>query len=161
RVDRLEVDLAREEEVAVVELGVLGERLAQRDADGVLDEARLEVRVLDDKGLVGPLQELVDRPAHRALGGLAASLRVRREVGGSAVPRRRGARPRWLGVARGPSPWTRSRAPPPKPASRSRSAALPRTRPCAHGHALMPTAATPTSRRDSSRDDAAMPISET
>ena len=36
-------------------------------ADGVLDEARLQVRVLDDEELVGSLEQLVDRGAHRAL----------------------------------------------------------------------------------------------
>jgi hypothetical protein len=36
-------------------------------ANGVLDEAWLQVRVLDDEQLVGPLQQVVDRRAHRAL----------------------------------------------------------------------------------------------
>src|SRR5207244_7204254 len=81
RVDRLQVDLAREEEVTVVELRVRRERLAERDADGVLDEARLEVRVLDDEELVRPLQELIDRRAHRALDDLDELLGVQRAVG--------------------------------------------------------------------------------
>ena len=37
------------------------------EAHRVLDEARGEVRVLDDEELVRPLQELVDRRAHRPL----------------------------------------------------------------------------------------------
>ena len=60
-VDRLEVHLAREEEVAVVEGRVAVEGLLEGDPNGVLDEPRLQVRVLDDEQLVGPLQELVDR----------------------------------------------------------------------------------------------------
>ena len=67
RVDRLEVQLAREHEVGVVELGQLVEHALERDAHRVLDEARLQVRVLDDEELVGPLQQLVDRRAHRRL----------------------------------------------------------------------------------------------
>ena len=57
------------------------ERLLQRDADGVLDEARLEVRVLDDEQLVGALQQLVDRRAHRPLDDLDQVLGVDRAVG--------------------------------------------------------------------------------
>jgi hypothetical protein len=49
RVDRLEVDLLRMDEVAVVEIGKLVEDALQRDSHGVFDEARLEVRVLDDE----------------------------------------------------------------------------------------------------------------
>src|SRR5207245_7764391 len=67
RVDRLQVDLTREEEVAVVELRVAAERFGERVADGVLDEARLQVRMLDDEQLVGSLEQLVDGRAHRAL----------------------------------------------------------------------------------------------
>ena len=47
------------------------------------------------------------------------------------------------------------------PASRSRSAAWSRTSPCAHGHALIPVASTPTSLRAAERDAAASPISVT
>ena len=61
RMDRLEVELAREHEVVVREVGELVEDALQRDADGVLDEARLQVRVLDDEELVRALQQLVDR----------------------------------------------------------------------------------------------------
>ena len=50
-------------------------------------------------------------------------------------------------------------SPSPKPASSSRSEAAPRTRPCAHGQALMPQASTPTTRRTRVGDAAAMPIS--
>ena len=80
-VDRLQVDLAGEEEVAVDEVGVARERLAERETDGVLDEPWLEVRVLDDEELVGPLQELVDRRAHRALDEGDQVLGVHRPLG--------------------------------------------------------------------------------
>ena len=75
-VDRLEVDLLREQEVVVVELRKRVERVAERVAHGVLDEAGLEVRVLDDEQLVRPLQQVVDRRAHRALGDVDEDLRV-------------------------------------------------------------------------------------
>ena len=66
--------------------------------------------------------------------------------------------PRWLCVASGTSSRIRSTSPSAKPASSSRSAAAPRTRPCAHGHALMPQASTPTTRRTRSGEAAAIPI---
>ena len=66
-VDRLEIDLAREDEVAVVEAGVAVERLLERCANRVLDEAGLQVRVLDDEQLVRALQQRIDGRAHRAL----------------------------------------------------------------------------------------------
>ena len=81
RVDRLQVHLARPDEVVVREVGVRLERLLQRDAHRVLDEARLEVRVLDDEQLVGPLEQLVDRRAHRALDDLDEILGVDRLLG--------------------------------------------------------------------------------
>ena len=52
-------------------------------------------------------------------------------------------------------------SPPSNPASASRSAARPATRPWAHGQALIPVASTPTTRREPSAVAAAMPISET
>ena len=64
-----------------------------------------------------------------------------------AVPTSSVPRPRWLCVAIGTSSRIRSTSSP-KPASASRSAARPRTRPCAHGHALIPVASTPTTRRE-------------
>ncbi len=67
RVDRLEVDLLREDEVRVCQLRILVERAFQGDAHRVLDEAGLEMGVLDDEQLVGPLEQLVDGRAHRAL----------------------------------------------------------------------------------------------
>src|SRR2546430_16158844 len=76
RVDRLEVDLARQDEVAVVEARQLVEEALEGPAYRVLDEPRLQVRVLDDEQLVGPLEELVDRRAHRALHDLDEPLRV-------------------------------------------------------------------------------------
>src|SRR5262249_49365419 len=57
RVDRLEVALAREQEVGVVELRIARQNRLQRDPHRVLDEARLEVGVLDHEQLVRPLQE--------------------------------------------------------------------------------------------------------
>ena len=81
RVDRLEVHLRAKQEVAVVELRVGRERVAQRDPHRVLDEARLQVGVLDDEELVGPLQQLVDRRAHRALDDRDELLGVERPLG--------------------------------------------------------------------------------
>src|SRR5438132_6235621 len=81
RMDRLQVHLPREEEVRVVELWIRGERVSQRDPHRVLHEARLQVRVLDDEQLVGPLQELVDRRAHRALDDPDELLGVERPLG--------------------------------------------------------------------------------
>ncbi len=75
-VDRLEIDLSREDEVAVAEPGKLVQHALERDAHRVLDEARLQVRVLDHEQLVGPLEELVDRRAHRALDDLDEPLGV-------------------------------------------------------------------------------------
>src|SRR5207245_9331954 len=57
RVDRLQVDLSRVDEVLGRELGVALERRGERDADGVLHEARLQVRMLDDEQLVRTLQK--------------------------------------------------------------------------------------------------------
>src|SRR5205814_6628588 len=52
---------------AVVECGVAVERRLEGDPDGVFDEPGLEVCMLDDEQLVGPLEQLVDGRAHRAL----------------------------------------------------------------------------------------------
>ena len=60
-VDRLQVDLAREEEVGVVEARIAVDDALEREAHGVLDEARLQMGVLDDEQLVRPLEQLVDR----------------------------------------------------------------------------------------------------
>ena len=144
-VDRLEVDLAREHEVAVGEVGQRLERALEREADGVLDEARLQVRVLDDEQLVGPLQQLVDRRAHRrarrsSTRSFGVQLPVGADVEGAAaalvVGGERDEVEDPLDVASS------------KPASASRSAARPRTSPWAHGQALIPVASTPTTRRD-------------
>src|SRR6188472_445658 len=77
-----------------------------------------------------------------------------------AVPTRSVPRPRWLCVARGTSSRILSTSSP-KPAAASRSAASPRTRSWAHGHALIPVASTPTTRRAPAPFDTAIPISET
>ena len=66
-VDRLEVDLAREDEVVVGEPRHLVQQALEGDANGVLDEPRLQVRMLDHEQLVGTLEELEHRGAHRAL----------------------------------------------------------------------------------------------
>ena len=66
-VDRLEVQLAREHEVVVAERRIpVGDGL-QRVPHGILDEARLKMRVLDDEQLVRALEKLVHRGAHRPL----------------------------------------------------------------------------------------------
>ena len=74
--DRLEVELAGEEEVRVVELRIRVECRLQRMAHGVLHEAGLQVRVLDDEQLVRALEELVHRGAHGALDDVDQVLRV-------------------------------------------------------------------------------------
>ena len=79
--DRLEVDLASEEEVAVRELRHRVEGALEREPDRVLDEARLQVRVLDDEQLVGPLQQLVDRSAHRTLHDRDQVVRIQLTIG--------------------------------------------------------------------------------
>ncbi len=55
--------------------------------------------------------------------------------------------PRWLWVATGTASKMRSISSSSKPSSDSRSRAAPPTSSCAHGHAVMPWAATPTIRR--------------
>ena len=56
-------------------------------------------------------------------------------------------RPRWLCVATGTASKMRSISSSVKPSATSRSRERPATSSCAHGHAVMPWAATPTSRR--------------
>src|SRR4029450_10770469 len=79
--DRLEVRLAGEDEVAVGQRGIGIEGPLHHMSDAVLDESGLQVGVLDDKELVGPLQELEDRRAHRALDDADEILRVDSELG--------------------------------------------------------------------------------
>ena len=57
------------------------ERALDREPHGVLDEAGLQVRVLDDEELVRPLQQLVDRRAHRALHDVDEVVRVELPLG--------------------------------------------------------------------------------
>src|SRR3972149_3199153 len=57
-----------------------------------------------------------------------------------SVPTKSVWRPRWLCVASGTSSRIRSTSPGSKPASSRRSLARLRTRPCAHGQAVMPVA---------------------
>ena len=154
-VDRLEVDLARQQEVAVTELGVALECAGEREADGVLDEARLQVRVLDDEQLVGTLQQCVHRRAHRSLDHVGELLRVdgrlrpdvERPQTALVVGRERHELEDPLDVALVEAGLER------------RSDARPRTSPCAHGHALIPGASTPTTRRVPRSVAAAIPIS--
>ena len=79
--DGLQVDLPRPEEVAGVQRRIGLERVLERDPYRVLDEARLEVCMLDDEQLVRPLQQLVDRGAHRALDDLHQVFGVDRLLG--------------------------------------------------------------------------------
>ena len=154
--DRLEVDLAREQEVGVGELRVALERSSRaRDGRSPRRSAAAGVR------------------ARRRRARRAAS--AARRSGSSSSARRSSTRcsalifasvptssvpwPRWLCVASGTSSRMRSTSPSAKPASSRRSAAAPRTSPCAHGQALMPHASTPTTRRTRAGDAAAIPIS--
>jgi hypothetical protein len=75
-VDRLEVHLACEHEVIVVELVVSVERALDHEADRVLHEPWRKMRVLDDEELVRALEKLVDGRAHRPLDELDEILRV-------------------------------------------------------------------------------------
>ena len=75
-VDRLEVALAREHEVPVPERGIRVEEGFERDTHRVLDEARPPMGVLDDEQLVGALEKLVHRRAHRLLDDPDELLRV-------------------------------------------------------------------------------------
>ena len=74
-VDRLEVQLPREQEICVVERVGL-ERSAECQPDGILDEPCVGVGLLDDVELVGPLEQTVDRGAHRAFDDLDELLRI-------------------------------------------------------------------------------------
>src|SRR4051795_3808940 len=81
-VDGLEVLLAGEDEATVAKAGVgLGDP-ADHLADAVLYEARVAVRLLDDRDLVGALHQLVDLGAHGLLDDLqeVASVDVQVEV---------------------------------------------------------------------------------
>ena len=69
-VDRLEVDLARRHERAVVELREPLDDAADHLAHAVLDEPRPAVGLLDDVRLVGALHQLVDLRRHRLLDDL-------------------------------------------------------------------------------------------
>src|SRR5205809_3473395 len=66
-VNGLEVHLACEQEVGAPERRIGVERASEREPNRVLDEARLEMRVLDDEELVGAFEQLVDGRAHRVL----------------------------------------------------------------------------------------------
>ena len=100
--------------------------------------------MLDDEELVGALEQLVDRRAHRPLDDVDEVLGVDRlrRCRRRAFRGRAGCASR-AGRARG-SARRRRRRSRPRAAARTR---CPRTSPCAHGHALIPVASTPTSRR--------------
>ena len=89
-VDRLEVHLAGQHEVVVLELGLDPEELCERDAHGVLDETRAEMSVLHDEELVRPLEELEHGRAHRALDDahqiLCVELALRADEQGAPAP---------------------------------------------------------------------------
>src|SRR5205085_11887012 len=76
-----EVQLLREQEVAVVEARIAVDRRLQREPHRVLDEPRLEVRMLDDEELVGTLEQLVYRRAHRLFDDLDEVLGVDLRLG--------------------------------------------------------------------------------
>ena len=113
--------------------------------------------MLDDEELVGPLQEVVDRRAHRSLGdvdehlGIEVLLRSDEERLAAAlvVGRDRDELEDAVDVGRVEAGLER------------RSEARLRTRPCAQGHALIPVASTPTARRVPVSDAAAIPHSVT
>ena len=67
--------------------------------------------------------------------------------------------PRWLWVATGTAPKMRSTSSAVKPSASSRSRERPSISPCAHGHAVMPWARTPMSRRVPCADATAEPSS--
>ena len=69
-------------------------------------------------------------------------------------------RPRWLWVATGTASKMRSISSSEKPSPASRSCARACTSVCAHGHAVMPWARTPISRRVPRSDATAAPSSE-
>ena len=149
--------LAREDEVLVGRATDRVEELPERDAHRVLHEARPQMGVLDDEQLVRALQELVDRRAHRALDdpyevlGVELARRADEQCPATAlvVRRDRDELEDPLDLVAG------------SPPRASRSAARPRTRPCAHGQALIPVASTPTTRREPAPFAAAIPIRET
>ena len=66
-VDRLQVLLAGHDEGLGGQVGVALDHVAHHLPHAVLDEARLFVRLGDDRQLVGALHQLVDLRAHRAL----------------------------------------------------------------------------------------------
>ena len=158
-VDRLQVDLARPEEVGVARgRGTRSSAACSACAHGVLDEARLKVGVLDDEQLVGALEQLVDGGAHRLLDDLDQVLGVDRAVGAD-VERAAAA----LVVRRERDELEDAVDVRLVEAGLERGARLawPRTSPCAHGQALIPVASTPTTRLLASCVAAAIPISET
>ena len=116
-------------------------------AHAVLDEARAPVGLLDHRGLVGALHQLVDLRGHRVLGDLqqpVASISASQPSGQPicSVPR-----PRWLWVATGTASNTRSISSSEKPSLAQALAGARLDQPLragAGGHAL---GATPTSRR--------------
>jgi hypothetical protein len=144
-VDRLEVLLARRDEARAVELGKAGDDARDHLAHAVLDEARAAMGLFDDLDLVGALHQLVDLRGHARLGDLqqrvasisGAVLGAADLQGGQAalVVRRHGTRSRM-----------RSICSPEKSVLGEALARAAATSSCAHGHAVMPVAETPTTR---------------
>ena len=69
-VDRLQVDLTRRHERAVIEIGERADDAGDHLPHAVLDEPRAPVRLLDDVRLVRALHQLVDLGGHRLLDDL-------------------------------------------------------------------------------------------
>ena len=148
-VDRLEVLLARQHEgvarrgreLARRPCGSSRARSPRRSAGAGAPSRRPRPRRGASSARRSPSSSSPRRFASR----VARLDRVRRSPRGSrrsSVPM-----PRWLWVATGTSAKTRSISSSVKPSSRRRSRERSATSSCAHGHAVMPCACTPTSRR--------------
>ena len=157
-VDRLQVLLAGEQEAAVAQGGVgLGDA-ADHLAHDVLDEARVAVRLLDDRGLVGALHQLVDLRAHRRLDDVEEVAGVDLDVGRlSARPRWSCADPALVVGGDGDGSKMRSISSSVKPSASRRSRARSASTPWAQGQAVMPCASTPVSVRVPRSDATAVP----
>ena len=158
-VDRLEVLLASGDEGLVGQLGQAADHTGDHLADTVLDEARPPVRLLHDGDLIDALHQLVDLRGHRMLDDLEQRARVDLERCDSVAPTWRVPRPRWLCVATGTTSRIRSTSSSLKPSSSSATRAPAATSSCAHGQAVMPCAATPTTRRVPRSEATASPCS--
>ena len=117
-------------------------------AHAVLDEARAAMGLFDHLDLIGALHQLVDLRGHARLRDLSSAVASISATHSSMQPICSVARPRWLCVATGHALRGCARSAPPRTRPRaSRSRARSATSSCAHGHAVMPVAETPTMRR--------------